>query len=242
MFGFGEFLMALLQIIWINILLSGDNAVVIAMACRSLPPKQQKLGIILGTGPAVVLRIVFTVLIAYLLQIPFLKVAGGVLLLWIAYKLMIPENEGDHAVGAGGSLLEAVKTIVIADAVMSLDNVIAIAAAAKGNMPLLVIGLVISIPLIVFGSTLVLSLINRFPVLVTAGAALLGYIAGEVIVSDPTLVAWVEHEAPVLHSVVPFVGAIAVVALGHVMARRAARAGEAADALDADAVASEATD
>ncbi|MGQ9370059.1 TerC family protein [Azospirillum sp. ST 5-10] len=220
---YGDFAMALVQIIWINILLSGDNAVVIALACRSLPPQQQKLGIILGTAPAVVLRVIFTIFIVYLLEIPFLKVVGGLLLLWIAFKLMVPEDEGGHNVAAGGSLAAAVKTIVIADAVMSLDNVIAIAAAAKGDLLLLIIGLAISIPMIVFGSTLVLKAINRFPILVTAGAALLGYIAGEVVVTDPMLHDWVEHSAPFLHTVAPLLGAAGVVAIGTYAARAAAR-------------------
>lgn len=223
MMEYGDFAMALVQIIWINILLSGDNAVVIALACRSLPPQQQKLGILLGTAPAVVLRVIFTIFIVYLLEIPFLKVVGGLLLLWIAFKLMVPEEEGGHTVEAGGSLATAVKTIVIADAVMSLDNVIAIAAAAKSDMLLLIIGLAISIPMIVFGSTLVLKAINRFPILVTAGAALLGYIAGEVLVTDPMLHDWVEHSAPFLHTVAPLLGAAGVVAIGTFAARVASQ-------------------
>ncbi|NYZ14647.1 TerC family protein [Azospirillum sp. RWY-5-1] len=217
----GEFAMALVQIIWINILLSGDNAVVIALACRSLPPHQQKLGIILGTAPAVVLRIVFTVFIVYLLQVPLLKLIGGLLLLWIAYKLLVPDDE-EHAVAGGNSLMEAIKTIVIADAVMSLDNVIAIAAAAKGDLILLVLGLSISIPLIVFGSTIVLKLIERFPMLVTVGAALLGFIAGEVIVSDPLLHDWLSHSHPTLYMAAPYFGAVGVVSVG-LLAIRAMR-------------------
>jgi YjbE family integral membrane protein len=227
---YSDFAMALVQIIWINILLSGDNAVVIALACRALPQHQQKLGIILGTAPAVVLRIIFTIFIVYLLEIPFLKLAGGLLLLWIAYKLTEQEDEAEHNIKAGGSLMNAVKTIVIADAVMSLDNVIAIAAAAKGSIVLLVIGLAISIPLIVFGSTIVLKAINRFPILVTAGAALLGYIGGEVIVSDPALHDWIEHSVPALHTIAPFLGAAGVVLLGHLAARKKARDAEAAPA------------
>ncbi|WP_207456120.1 TerC family protein [Azospirillum sp. SYSU D00513] len=220
---YSTFFLALAQIIWINILLSGDNAVVIALACRSLPPHQQKLGIVLGTAPAVVLRVLFTIFIVYLLEVPYLKLVGGLLLLWIAYQLMAPGDEGGHDVKAGGSLMSAVKTIVIADAVMSLDNVIAIAAAAKGDMLLLILGLGVSIPMIIFGSTLVLAAINRFPLLVTAGAALLGYIAGEVIVSDPSLHGWVEHSMPSLHLVAPLVGAVGVVLAGYAAARAAAR-------------------
>lgn len=225
----GEFAMALVQIIWINILLSGDNAVVIALACRSLPPHQQKLGIILGTAPAVVLRIVFTIFIVYLLQIPLLKLIGGLLLLWIAYKLLVPDEEGEHAVSGGNSMMEAIKTIVIADAVMSLDNVIAIAAAAKGDLILLVLGLSISIPLIVFGSTIVLKLINRYPMLVTFGAALLGFIAGEVIVSDPLLHDWLSHGYPALYMAAPYFGAVGVVSVG-LLAIRAMRVADGATA------------
>lgn len=231
----GEFAMALVQIIWINILLSGDNAVVIALACRSLPAHQQKLGIILGTAPAVVLRIVFTIFIVYLLQVPFLKLIGGILLLWIAFKLMVPDDE-EHAVAGGNSLMEAIKTIVIADAVMSLDNVIAIAAAAKGDLILLILGLSISIPLIVFGSTIVLKLINRFPMLVTFGAALLGFIAGEVIVTDPLLHGWLEHSHPELLMTAPYFGAIGIVSLG-LLAIRAMRIADGASAPEGEALA-----
>jgi YjbE family integral membrane protein len=224
MLEYSEFALVLLQIIWINILLSGDNAVVIALACRSLPPQQQKWGIILGTGPAVLLRIVGTLFIVYLMQIPYLKIIGGLLLLWIAVKLMLPEEgQGEDDVSGAGSLIAAVKTIVIADAIMSLDNVIAIAAAARGNVVLLVIGLLISIPLIIFGSTLVLKAIERFPILVPAGSALLGYIAGEVLLTDPAVAEWVEKNLPVVHTVAPYVLAALVVIAGRLLARAMAR-------------------
>lgn len=192
-----QFWVGLVQIIWIDILLSGDNAVVIALACRGLPEKQRKIGIMLGAGAAVGLRILFALVITYLLAVPFLKVIGGLLLFWIAVKLIVGEE--DHGGGHGNiaetdNLWRAVRTIAIADAVMSLDNVIAIAAAAHGNVWLFVFGLALTIPLIVFGSTLILSMIERFPVIVWAGAALLGWIAGEMILADPVvlrqLLAW----------------------------------------------------
>lgn len=178
------FWLSLLQIVWIDLLLSGDNAVVIALACRSLPPGQRRWGILLGAGAAVGLRIVFALAISYLLGIPFLKIAGGLLLLWIAVKLVLTEEEGAHDIAASDSLWKAVRTIAIADAVMSLDNVVAIAAASRGHPELFIFGLLLTIPLIVAGSQLVLALLQRLPALVWAGAALLGFIAGEMLVSD----------------------------------------------------------
>ena len=217
------FWVGLAQIIWINILLSGDNAVVIALACRSLPPRQQKWGIILGTVPAVVLRIIFAVFIAYLMDIPWLKMIGGLLLFWIAVKMLQGEEEGAHGGEDGGAsnMWAAVRTIVIADAVMSLDNVIAIAAAAKGSFALLVIGLAISMPLVIFGSALLLKVLTRFPALVWAGGALLGWIAGEVMVTDPAVAHWVETHAHALHDyyLAPAAGAAIVVAIALLLAR-----------------------
>lgn len=177
-------ILPVLQIIWIDLLLSGDNAIVIALACRSLPPKQRKLGMLLGAGTAIGLRIVFAIFITYLLQVPFLKVVGGLLLLWIGTKLAVGEDEAEHSIESSENLWRAVKTIAIADAVMSLDNVIAIAAAAGGNIWLFIFGLLLSIPLIIFGSTLLSTIMERFPIIIWAGAALLGWIAGEMIVSD----------------------------------------------------------
>jgi YjbE family integral membrane protein len=176
----------ILSIIWINILLSGDNAVVIAMACRALPPKQRMVGIMVGAGAAVLLRVIFTLALQYLLGLPWLRLIGGLLLVYIAVKLLT-QNEETHEDSIAGSdnIWGAVKTVAIADMVMSLDNVLAIAGAAKGHPWLIVFGLVISIPLIVAGATLIMSLLNRFPVLVWAGAALLGWIAGELIMEDP---------------------------------------------------------
>lgn len=178
------YIIPVLQIIWIDLLLSGDNAIVIALACRSLPEKQRKLGMILGAGTAIALRIVFAVFITFLLKVPFLKIGGGLLLLWIGVKLAIGEDDEGHNVESSDNLWRAVRTIAIADAVMSLDNVVAIAAAAGGNIWLFIFGLLLSIPLIVFGSTLLSSIIDRFPIIVWAGAALLGWIAGEMIISD----------------------------------------------------------
>ncbi len=218
------FWVALLQIIWINILLSGDNAVVIALACRSLPERQRRWGIILGTVPAVVLRIVFAIFIAYLLGVPYLKLVGGLLLFWIAVKMILPEEHDGHGAqeGSAVNLWAAVRTIVIADAVMSLDNVIAIAAAAKGSTALLVIGLAISMPLVILGSALILKILNRLPILIWAGGALLGYIAGEVIVTDPAVEARI-HGAEWLHPMAPIAGAALTVLIAMAISRVKAR-------------------
>ncbi len=212
-----EFWFGLLQIIYVNIILSGDNAVVIALACRGLPKDQQKWGVMLGAGAAVVLRIIFTIFIAYLLTIPYLKVAGGLLLFYIGYKLMMPQDEGDD-VDAASSLFAAVRIVLIADAVMSLDNVIAVAAAANGNYVLLVLGLIISVPLVVYGATLLIALINRFPVIVPGGAALIGFIAAEIIQDDPSWRAWIDANIPYNDLLLPLAGAIAVVAAGRTVA------------------------
>jgi YjbE family integral membrane protein len=189
------FWLPLLEIIWINILLSGDNALVIALACRSLPDRQRTLGVILGSGAAVALRVVFTVLVVELLGLPFVKIAGGVLLLWIGVRLAGAE-EPQKEVRPANTLWSAIRIIAVADAVMSLDNMIAVAAAAKGSKLLILLGLALSIPLLVFGSTLALALFNRFPVLVWAGAVLLGWIAGNLIGTDPDLAAWLRVRWP----------------------------------------------
>jgi YjbE family integral membrane protein len=182
------FWLAVLQIIWINILLSGDNAVVIAMACRGLPPTQRKWGLLLGAGVAVGLRIVFTMVVSSLMTMPYLKLVGGLALLYIAIKLLVPDEEADESsVGTSNNLWRAVRIVAMADIIMSLDNVIAIAAAAKGSVVLLVLGLSISVPLIIAGAALIMSLLDRFPVMIWAGAALLGWIAGEVIATDPAV-------------------------------------------------------
>jgi YjbE family integral membrane protein len=185
----------LLSIIWVNIILSGDNAVVIALAARSLPPRQQKQAICWGAGAAVVLRIVLTVVAVEMLKLSWLKLIGGVLLFWIALKLLVPEEEGGEDVDASDNLWVAIKTILIADLVMSLDNVIAVAAVAKDSFMLLVLGLLISIPLVIFGATLLMKLMGRYPVIITIGAALIGYVAGEMLVTDPVVVKWFEANA-----------------------------------------------
>src|SRR6201984_2135524 len=179
------FWVALLKIMWINILLSGDNAVVIAMACRGLPHRQRVWGMVLGAGVAVVLRIIFTVFVAALMLLPWLKIVGGLALFYIAAKLLVPDDPDEDATEATEHLWRAVRIVAIADTIMGLDNVIAIAAAAQGNMALLVIGLGISIPLIVAGAALIMALLDRYPILVWAGAALLGWIVGEGIAPAP---------------------------------------------------------
>ena len=215
-----DFWIGLIKIIWINIILSGDNAVVIAMAARSLPAEQQKKAILWGSGAAVVLRIGLTVVAAKLLQFSFLQVVGGLLLLWIGVQLL-SEDEGDegHAKENGG-LMAAVRTILIADIVMSLDNVIAVAAAAKGSTTLLIIGLAISIPLVIFGSTLMIRLMERFPVIVVLGAALIGWVGGETIVSDAALTGFSQAN-PWLHYVAAASGAALVVVVGRTLRQRA---------------------
>jgi len=217
-----EFWIALLQIIGVNIVLSGDNAVVIALAARGLPIEQQKRAIVWGSGAAVVMRIGLTIIAVELLRLPYLKLIGAALLLWIAIQLLIPEDEGEGHGGGGTSLAAAIKTILLADLVMSLDNVIAVAAAAKGNTVLLVVGLAISIPLVVFASRLLLTLMDRFPVIITLGAALLGWVAGDMAVSDPIDKPWVDLNAAFLHWGAPAACAIAVVVVGKWLAARKA--------------------
>ena len=181
------FWIAVGKIIWINVLLSGDNALVIALACRGLAPRQRLWGMIFGAGAAVILRIIFTGIVASLMELPYLKLVGGLALLVIAAKLLVPEQEDEEGVESASHLWAAVQIVVVADIVMSLDNVIAVAAAANGSFPLLILGLAISIPLIVAGAALIMALLNRLPILVWAGAALLGWIAGDVIATDPAV-------------------------------------------------------
>jgi YjbE family integral membrane protein len=215
-----EFWIGLGVIIWVNIILSGDNAVVIALAARSLPKHQQKQAIFWGAGAAVVLRIVLTIVAVKLLEFPFLKLVGGAALLWIAVKLLVPEDEDGGEVEASTQLWGAIKTILIADLVMSTDNVIAVAAAAKGSIVLLVLGLVISIPLVVFGATMLMVLMERYPIIITLGAAVLGWTAGEMGVTDPAVADWVKANAHWLDWIGPAVGAIAVVVVGKALAKR----------------------
>jgi YjbE family integral membrane protein len=217
-----QFWLGLGTIIWVNIILSGDNAVVIALAARSLPPKQQKQAIFWGAAAAVVLRVILTVVAEKLLELPYLKLAGGAALLWIAVKLLIPEDEGDDDVQSSSHLVGAIKTILIADLVMSTDNVIAVAAAAKGSITLLVLGLVISIPLVVYGATMLMKLMERYPIIITLGAAILGWTAGEMAVTDPAIAEWVKANVAWLESlhVAPGIGAVLVVAVGKWLAGR----------------------
>jgi YjbE family integral membrane protein len=181
------FWVAVGKIIWINVLLSGDNALVIALACRGLEPRQRLWGMVLGAGVAVILRIVFTGIVATLMELPYLKLVGGLALVVIAAKLLVPEQEDEEGVQSASHLWAAVQIVVVADIVMSLDNVIAVAAAANGSIPLLILGLAISVPLIVAGAALIMALLNRLPLLIWAGAALLGWIAGDVIATDPAV-------------------------------------------------------
>jgi len=211
-FATPEFMIALAQIILINIVLSGDNAIVIALASRALPPSQQKKAIIFGSVGAIVLRIVLTFFAVMLLTLPYIKLVGAALLLWIGVGLL-KSDDGEEEMAGHSNLLAAIKTIVIADLVMSLDNVIGVAAAAKGDIVLLVVGLVISIPLIIFGSTILLKIMSRFPVIITIGAGLLGWVAGEMAISDPAIVDWASSQK-ILHVAAPVVGALLVVATG----------------------------
>src|SRR6267142_2726733 len=187
-----QFWVAVVEIIFVNILLSGDNAVVIALACRNLGQRQRRLGIFWGVLGAIVLRIVLTFFAMNLLAYPWLRLIGGALLVWIGVKLIAQDDGGEHKVKASDRLLTAVWTIIVADLVMSLDNVVAVAAAAKGDGPLIVFGLIISIPIVVVGSQIFMRLIARFPVLVVAGGGLLGYIAGEMAVAEPALQSWIK--------------------------------------------------
>ena len=215
-------LLAIGQIIWIDLLLSGDNAVVIAMACRSLPDNQRKTGIFLGASAAVVLRILFALVITQLLAIPFLTALGGLLLFYIAIKLITGEEE-EKEIKASDRLWAAVGTIAMADAVMSLDNVVAISAASHGNVWLFIFGLLLSVPLIIFGSTLVMGLISRFPIFVWAGAALLGWIAGEMLAHDTALLSkmGITLSTAMAYGVAA-AGALFVVVTGYLLKKRAA--------------------
>ena len=231
-----EFWLAVGQIIMIDILLGGDNAVVIALACRKLPPAQRKLGIMWGTAGAVLLRVILIMFALTLLKVPFLKVVGALLLLWIGIKLLMPEDEDEHAnIASSDKLWGAVKTVIVADLVMSVDNVIAIAGAAEGaggdhQLPLVVFGLLVSIPIIVWGSQIVLGLMTRFPFIVTLGAMLLGWIAGTMLVTDPGVLPYMPLDPastearPEVTSLVRYgagvVGALIVLAIGKIIAAR----------------------
>jgi YjbE family integral membrane protein len=222
MFYSPQFWVDVLKIIMIDLLLSGDNAVVIALACRNLPPHQRKKGIMYGVGGAIGLRIVLTFFAVTLLSLPYLKLVGALLLLWIGIKLILPEEEHSaDNIKADTRLIGAIKTIIVADFVMSLDNVLGVAAAAKGNVSLLVFGLLVSIPMIAWSSQLVLKLIDRFPFIIYAGGALLGYVAGEMLVSEALFAAIVETRH-YLHWLIPAACAMLVLAIGRWLALRKA--------------------
>jgi len=210
---------ALLKIIGVNIVLSGDNAVVIALAARSLPAKQQKQAIFWGSAAAIVMRIVLTVFAVALLKLEWLKLIGSVLLVWIGVKLLVPE-EGDEDVSSSDNLVQAIKTILIADLVMSLDNVIAVAAAAGGSLALLIIGLAISIPLVIFGATLLVHLMEKYPIIITIGAALIGFVAGEMAWEDQAIATLTSPYPSGMKYVAAVAGAALVVVLGQWLARR----------------------
>jgi YjbE family integral membrane protein len=227
--GSPQFWVAAMEIIVINILLSGDNAVVIALACRNLPLRQRKLGIFWGVIGAVVLRVVLTFFAVSLLRLPYLQLVGAALLVWIGIGLIAEEDDGDHEIEASDKLISAVKTVIIADLVMSLDNVIGVAGAAKGSLPLLIFGLVVSIPLVVIGAQLIMKIIERFPILIIAGGGLLGYLAGEIAIEDTAVKPWIDANMPVLHFLAPVAGIIVVVGVGWwKMARQKAKTQAAA--------------
>ncbi|HLH12236.1 MAG TPA: TerC family protein [Methylovirgula sp.] len=221
---FANFIAPILEIIWIDVVLSGDNAVVIALACARLPQRQRSWGIILGTAAAIGLRAIFTLLFAETLGLPFVKLVGGLLLFWIAFRLA-RDDRSHKPVSPAASIFAAVRLIVIADAVMSLDNMVAVAAAAKGSILLILFGLALSIPLIIFGATLLVGLLSRFPILVWAGAALLGYIGGDLIGREflgapaPIGTSSFVH-LPYFVTLCGFVGAIFVVLIAYVIPQR----------------------
>lgn len=217
-FSATTFWLPLLEIIWIDILLSGDNAVVIALACRSLPDGQRKAGIFFGSSAAVALRVLCTFLVVELLALPLVKVGGGILLLWIAIRL-VGEEAPEKEIKPASTLWSAIRIIVVADAVMSLDNMMAVAAAAKGSKLLILLGLALSIPFIIFGSTLLLPLFNRFPFLVWAGAALLGWVAGDLIGADTDIAAWLRPRLPGFELWCAPTGALFVLVIGWLRGR-----------------------
>ena len=223
-----SFLLAVGQIIMIDILLGGDNAVVIALACRRLPPKQRTLGIVYGTAGAIVLRVILIAFALTLLAVPYLKLVGAILLVWIGVKLLLPEHDDAHAnINASDKLWSAVKTVIVADLVMSVDNVLAIAGAAESagqhQLALVIFGLLVSIPIIVGGSQIVLKLMEKFPIIITLGGMLLGWIAGQMAYTDPALKGLVPASKPLEYACAA-AGAILVLGLGKLMALRSAAA------------------
>ncbi|GGE28915.1 membrane protein [Pullulanibacillus camelliae] len=217
-----DFIVGLLEIILLNIVLSGDNAVVIAMACRNLPSQQQNKAIFWGSFGAIILRIILTFIAVGLLELPYLKIIGGLLLIYIAVNLIKGEDEGD--VKASASIIGAIRTIVIADLIMSLDNVVAVAGAAHNNILLIIIGLAVSIPLIVWGSQMLMKLMQRFPIIIILGAALLGYTSGEMITEDDIISDWLDELGlPYLKVIISLVLAVAVVGIGKALEARGKR-------------------
>ncbi|MGZ5041756.1 MAG: TerC family protein [Usitatibacter sp.] len=224
MSGMSQAVIALLQIMLINVVLSGDNAVVIALACRRLSPRHQKLAFIWGSVGVVVLMVGLTACVVYLLSLPYLEIAGSILLMWIGIKLLIAEDEaGEGAVAEKATLMAAIRTIIIADMIMSLDNVLAMAAAAKGHLWMLIVGLVVTVPVILFGSALLMKLMARFPIFIKIGAALIGWVAGEMIISDPAIKDWIEENMHSLHTIAPVVCAVAVIGIGMALEHRASK-------------------
>lgn len=227
------FWVSLGQIMLVNIVLSGDNAVVIALAARSLPDAQRQKAVVWGSVAAIVMRVVLTIVALEMLKLPYLKLVGSGLLFWIALKLLAPEDEYGEGIDNHNTLFGAIRTILIADLVMSLDNVLAVAAAAKGDNLLLMLGLGISIPLVIFGSTVILRLMDRYPVIITLGAAILGYVAGEMLVTDPVLQAWpLLAHAEWLHTALPVTAAVGVVVLGKWVIGRPAAEGPLPEFVD----------
>jgi len=226
-----QFWVAVLQIIVIDILLSGDNAVVIALACRNLPPEQRRLGIFWGVGGAIVLRVVLTFFAVTLLSLSYVKLVGGALLMWIGVKLVLPQpEEGGHEIKAAGNLFAAIRTIIVADLVMSLDNVIAVAAAARDSVFLLVFGLALSIPLMVWASQLILRLMDRFPMIIVGGGALLGWISLSMAIADPVVKPSLEAVQHWLSWLAPAMGALIVIFIGwRAAARQPKPAGQIVD-------------
>lgn len=218
-----SFWLSIVKLIWIDILLSGDNAVVIALACRSLPENKRRIGMIVGAGAAVGLRIVFASIITVLMGLPYLHAVGSALLLWIAIDHVAPSEEEVHETAAAANLWNAVRIIVVADAVMSLDNVVAIAAAARGSIVLIAIGLLLSIPLVVAGSSLMMRLLDRFGWLVWAGGGLLGWVAGELLADEPLLREFLPIQHGLGGNLLPIGGVAVVLSVGHLLHARARR-------------------
>ncbi|MBP1930497.1 TerC family protein [Ammoniphilus resinae] len=214
-----DFFVGLIKIILINIVLSGDNAVVIALASRNLPVEQQKKAILWGSGGAIGLRVILTFIAVWLLKIPYLQVIGGLLLIWIAIKLLKGE-EGEESLKSGGNLAEAIRTIIFADLIMSLDNVVAVAGAANGSILLIAIGLALSIPLIIWGSQLLMKLMNRFPIIILAGAGLLGYTAGEMALGDKGLGHFLHEVLPGAGFIIPIATTVLVIVVGKWQAKK----------------------